>query len=84
MSEACPPYKHRRTAADVAIEFAEELRGETNPMGRVRHESLSDVPTELIGGEVSGIEYPRTAADETAELEASAIEDDRWKNFGPA
>ena len=81
MSETSPLYHYRRTETDMVIDFAEELQAESNVVGRARHEPLPDAPIEYIKPGVMGIEYPRTLADERAELEADRVSDKQWDTW---
>ncbi len=81
MTELSPPHRYRRTRDDLASELAEEIHGEINLIGRVRHEPLPNSSPEHINPAVAGIEYPRTPADEIAELEADHSSDEQWDNW---
>ena len=83
MNELPPVPRYRRTRDDAASELAEEFHGESNLAGRARYEPLPDAPIEYIKPGVTGVEYPRTPADEIAELEADRSSDEQWKNWTP-
>ncbi len=81
MHEISPPYHHRRTAADIILDFAEELQAEPNVVGRARHEPQPDFSSDVImPAGPNGIEYTRTDADYVAELKADRIDDSRWRS----